>query len=56
MQVCGKLRGRIVIPSTLTREDALEFFSQDPEFTRLVGDAPIKKLIFVPGRLVNIVI
>ena len=56
LQVCGKVRGRMNVPADLTREAANDFFLAQDEVKKLIGDKPVKKLIFVPGRLVNIVV
>ena len=56
LQICGKVRARINVPADLTRENAGDYFMACDEVKKLVGDKPVKKLIFVPGRLVNIVI
>ncbi len=56
LQICGKVRARINVPADLTRENASDYFMACDDVKKLVGDKPVKKLIFVPGRLVNIVI
>jgi leucyl-tRNA synthetase len=56
MQINGKVRGKLEIPTSITRDDAQEYFTGLDEVKKLIGDKPVKKLIFVPGRLVNIVI
>ena len=56
LQICGKVRARINVPADLTRESAGDYFMACDEVKKLVGDKPVRKLIFVPGRLVNIVI
>ena len=56
LQICGKVRARINVPADLTRESANDYFMACDEVKKLVGDKPVRKLIFVPGRLVNIVI
>ena len=56
LQINGKVRGRMNVPSDLTREGAQAYFMATDEVKKLIGDKPVKKLIFVPGRLVNIVI
>jgi leucyl-tRNA synthetase len=56
MQVNGKVRARLTIPSDLTRESAEAYFMADEEFLRVLNGAPIKKLVFVPGRILNVVI
>ncbi len=55
VQLNGKVRGRMNVPADLTRESAQEYFLGQDEVRKLVGEKPIKKLVFVPGRLVNIV-
>ena len=56
LQICGKVRGRMNVPADLTREDAQAFFMARDEIKKLIGDKPVKKFVFVPGRLVNIVV
>ncbi len=56
LQICGKVRGKLNVPADLTREGAADYFAGCDEVKKLVGDKPVKKLVFVPGRLVNIVI
>ena len=56
LQICGKVRGRMNVPADLTRDNAQAFFMATDEVKKLVGDKPVKKFIFVPGRLVNIVV
>ena len=55
LQMNGKVRGRMNVPASLTREDASDYFMALDEVKVLIGDKPVRKLIFVPGRLVNIV-
>jgi len=55
-QVNGKVRGRVMVPADLTREAAPEYFSSDEAFQKLIGGKAIRKLIFVPGSLVNAVV
>jgi len=55
LQVNGKVRGRMDVPADLTRENAQEYFMAQDEVKKIIGDKPVKKLVFVPGRLVNIV-
>ena len=56
LQVCGKVRGRMEVPSDLTREQADEYFKNCEQIQKLAAGKPIRKLIFVPGRLVNLVV
>jgi leucyl-tRNA synthetase len=55
LQINGKLRGDIRVPADATKEqiEALALQSE-PAIKALNGAAP-KKVIVVPGRLINIV-
>jgi len=55
IQINGKIRGRIMVPATLTREQA-DTLRDHPEVIKAVGNKQIVKFIFVPGRLLNIVV
>ena len=55
VQVCGKVRGRIMIPADMTREQAEAQLPQHPDVQKLLAGKTILKVIFVPGRLLNIV-
>jgi leucyl-tRNA synthetase len=54
VQVNGKVRTKITVPRDISEKAALEFALADPIVAKFVVDAP-KKIIFVPGRLLNIV-
>jgi leucyl-tRNA synthetase len=56
LQVNGKVRGRITLPVGLTEEQA-HAVALDNEAVRrhLDGKAP-RKVIYVPGKLVNVVV
>ena len=56
LQINGKVRGRVMVPSDLTRENAEEYFKGNEEVIKLLDGKQPKKLIYVPGRLFNIVI
>ena len=56
VQLNGKVRGHIMVSPDLTREAAQVQLPQHPEVQRLVGDKTIVKLIFVPGRLCNLIV
>ena len=55
IQINGKIRGRIMVPAGLTREQA-DTLREHPDVIKAVGDKQIVKFIFVPGRLLNIVV
>jgi len=56
IQVNGKLRGNFTVPAKATREEVEELARNHEIVLRQIGDAPIKKVVVVPGRLVNVVI
>ena len=55
VQVCGKVRGRIMVPADMTREQAEKELPENPEVQKILAGKTIMKVIFVPGRLLNIV-
>jgi len=55
LQVNGKLRGKLVVPSTADAAAIETAARASPEVARHTGGAPIRKVIVVPGRLVNVV-
>ena len=55
VQVCGKLRGTAVIASEAGQEQALEAAKALPRVASQLEGRKIVKVIFVPGKLINIV-
>ena len=55
VQVCGKIRGRIMIPADMTREAAETELANHPEVAKILAGKTVMKVIFVPGRLVNFI-
>jgi leucyl-tRNA synthetase len=56
VQVNGKLRGHITLPADADQEVATQAALSDPNVRRFVGDKPVRKVIVVAGKLVNVVI
>jgi len=56
VQVNGKLRGRVTLPAGAGEAEARAAALADPGVTRFVGDKPVRKVIYVPGKLVNVVV
>jgi leucyl-tRNA synthetase len=54
VQVNGKVRSKILVPREIAEDAAVSAALADPVVSKFVGGAP-KKIIFVPGRLLNIV-
>jgi leucyl-tRNA synthetase len=55
VQVNGKLRARIEVPADIGEEAAKEVALTDESVQQHVGGKEIRKVIYVPGRLVNVV-
>lgn len=56
VQINGKLRGRVVIPTEAEKEEILTAVLAQENINRYLANKKIKKTIVVPGKLVNIVI
>ncbi len=56
VQVNGKLRARLEVPADITEEAAREAALSDDNIQRHLEGRAIRKIIYVPGRLVNIVV
>ncbi|MDZ7924737.1 MAG: leucine--tRNA ligase [Marinagarivorans sp.] len=54
-QVNGKVRSKLELSSSATKEEAEQAALNDDNVKRFIGDATIRKVIVVPGKLVNIV-
>jgi leucyl-tRNA synthetase len=55
VQVNGKTRGKVQVPRTVDQAGALDAAMAEPAIAKFVTGTP-KKVIFVPGRLLNIVV
>jgi len=55
VQICGKVRAKLMIPADLTADKAEEYFYALPEIQKLIEGKTVKKFVFIPGRLLNIV-
>jgi leucyl-tRNA synthetase len=56
VQVNGKVRARLTLPSDLSEVQLKEAVLADDNVKRYVNNNPIKQFIVVPKRLVNIVV
>jgi len=56
IQVNGKLRGRVSVPAEADKESIEKLAIADENVQRFVEGKEIRKVIVVPGRLVNIVV
>ncbi|MBT6166746.1 MAG: leucine--tRNA ligase [Verrucomicrobia bacterium] len=55
VQVNGKLRARILVPADVSKEDAEKAALTDENVTAHTNGKTVRKVIVVPGKLVNIV-
>lgn len=56
VQINGKLRATITVPIDVDEEKAKKIALKNPNVVRFVEDKPIKKVILVKNKLVNLVI
>jgi leucyl-tRNA synthetase len=55
-QVNGKLRARISVPAAADESTVRETALADPGVAKFVAGQPVRKFIYVPGKLVNVVV
>ena len=55
VQVNGKLRDRIVVEPGISDEEAERLALASENVQQTLEDRPVRKVIVVPGRLVNVV-
>jgi leucyl-tRNA synthetase len=56
VQVNGKLRGRISLAADADADELRAAALADPNVRKFIGTAAIRKVIIVPGKLVNVVV
>jgi len=56
VQINGKVRDRIMVPSGISAAQMQEIVMQDSRVLRLIEGKQIVKVIAVPGKLVNVVV
>ncbi len=56
IQINGKMRGTLQVPSQADKETLEEYARNSEVAQRNIGDKTIKKVIVVPGKLVNFVV
>jgi leucyl-tRNA synthetase len=56
VQVNGKLRGKVTVPADAPEAEVKEAALADPRVRPFIDGATIRKVIYVPGKLVNIVV
>ncbi|MDR1262337.1 MAG: leucine--tRNA ligase [Oscillospiraceae bacterium] len=56
VQVDGKVRGRITLSVNLGKDEAERTLPEHPTIKGIAAGRPIRKLIYVPGKIVNLVV
>ncbi|HYL44990.1 MAG TPA: leucine--tRNA ligase [Ktedonobacteraceae bacterium] len=56
VQVNGKVRERIEVPASISEGEVRALALENSRVASFIGDATIQKIIYIPGRLVNIVV
>jgi leucyl-tRNA synthetase len=56
VQVNGKLRGRVTVPTGATDEQVKAAALADENVAKWIQGKPLRKVIVVPGKLVNVVV
>ena len=55
VQVCGKIRARLMIPAAAAAADVLALAKENEKIAAEISGKQIVKELYVPGKLVNIV-
>ena len=56
VQILGKVRSRITVPTGSANEVLEKAAVSDPRIIEVIADRTVRKVIVVPGKLVNIVV
>jgi len=56
VQINGKVRGRVVVKNGLSEASILEIVKKEPNIEKYIMDKKIKKVIYVSGKLISIVV
>jgi leucyl-tRNA synthetase len=56
VQVNGKLRGRVTVPAGADESVVREAALADPNVQRFMEGKPVRKFVYVPGKLANVVV
>ena len=55
VQVNGKVRDRIMVPVSITEDEARQLVMERPRVKAYLAGKEVVRTVYVPGRLVNIV-
>jgi leucyl-tRNA synthetase len=56
VQVNGKLRGKVTVPASASEDEVKSAALADDKVISFTADKTVKKIVYVPGKLVNIVV
>jgi leucyl-tRNA synthetase len=56
VQINGKVRGRLKVNVDISEDEVRQKVLSEEAFSEYLGNGDIKRLIYVPGRIVNIVV
>jgi leucyl-tRNA synthetase len=56
VQINGRVRGHLLVPSGAGREELQRLALEDPRVQKYVAGAGIRRVVVVPGKLINIVV
>ena len=56
VQINGKVRGKVIVPINANKDDAIESAKNDSNIASHIADKEIRKIIYVPGKILNIVV
>lgn len=56
VQISGKTRGQLTVTNDITEEDLLTLIKKTPNLIKFIENKPIKKTIYVKGKIINIVV
>jgi leucyl-tRNA synthetase len=56
IQVNGKVRDRVEVSSDISEAEVRELAVSNEKVATFIGENTIQKMIYIPGRLVNIVV
>ncbi|MGB5695707.1 MAG: leucine--tRNA ligase [Polyangiales bacterium] len=56
VQINGKVRGRITLPKEATEDQALAAAREAPSLTTYLEGKPLRKTIWVPGKILNLIV
>ena len=56
LQVNGKLRGKLLVPASAGKDEIEAMALACDDFVTFAAGAAVKRVIVVPGRLVNVVL